>query len=220
VKAVEELFAEIQGRLGFARFLGRRAIIELRGHLQDSVAEEMSRGLDEHAALELACHKIGTADELTQLVIDASWELKMIGFFKRHLLVTTGILAAPGVLLLGLSFLTFNFTCRETTHMYMGEVQTSRLCGVPALETVRPFISDVGFYGGPAWLQWSIHILSVIGPLLAVLFLLRSQLSYRRRATTEGTSAEIAFALDRKHILALAGALFIFLTVVAYKAAG
>jgi hypothetical protein len=48
--------------------------------------------------------------------------------------------------------------------------------------------------------------------------IIRSQLSVRREAA-DGTT-EIAFALDRNHMLALGAALSIFVTVVAYKAAG
>jgi hypothetical protein len=64
------------------------------------------------------------------------------------------------------------------------------------------------------------QILTVAGPLLAVLLILRSQLSFRKRETPQGTRAEVAISLDRTHMLALGGAMLVFLTVVAYRAAG
>ena len=216
---IDQLVTEVRARLGLSRFLGRRALTELRDHLHDSVAEQVSQGLDRSEAEENAVRQMGTPDELARSVIDTSGGLKMIAFLKRHLLATVAVLAAPGVLLLGVSFLTFNFPCRDVTYESMGEMTTFRHCGVPALETVRPLISEVGFYGGPAWVQWTIHILAVMGPLLASLLIIRSQLSIRRRQAPEGT-AEIAFAVDRTHMLALAATLSIFLTVVVYKAAG
>ena len=216
---VEQLMSDLEGRLGLSRFLARRAIAELRDHLLDSVADQLSRGVDEPNAQEHAIRQIGIPGELVRTVIDMSGGLKMIHFLKKRLMVTAAVLAAPGAILLALSFLTFNFTCQEITYEYMGEVITSELCGVRALEGLRPLISDVGFYGGPAWIQWAIHVVAVVGPLFASLLLVRSMLSLRRTETTGGV-AEIAFALDRKHLLALAGSLSIFVTVVAYKAAG
>jgi hypothetical protein len=217
---IEEVLAEVQVRLGVSRFLGHRALLELRDHLQDSVAKELTGGVDEVDAQETALRKVGTADQLAASVIETSWGLRMIRFFKTRLLMTAALLAAPGILLLGLSFLTFNFPCPEATYMSMGEMGTFQICGVPALETIRPFISEFGIYGGPAWLQWSIHILAVAGPLLAALVILRSQLSFRRRETPDGTDAQITLSLDRSHMVALAATFFIFLIVVVYKAAG
>jgi hypothetical protein len=153
-------------------------------------------------------------------VIETSWGLRMMRLFKMRLLMAAALLAAPGILLLGLSFLTFNFPCREATYRSMGEMQTVEVCGVPALQAVRPLIGDVGFYGGSPWLQWSIQILTVAGPLLAVLLILRSQLFFRKRETPQGTTAEVALSLDRVHMLALGTTMLVFLTVVAYKAAG
>lgn len=216
---IDRLITDVQARLGLSRLLGRRALAELRDHLDDSVADQISRGVDQVDAEEIAVRQIGTPDELVTSVIDTSRGLRMVHLFKKHLLATAAALAAPGALLLGVSFLTFNFPCRDVTYEYMGEINTFRRCGVPALESIRPLVSDVGFYGGPAWVQWTIHILAVTGPLLASLLLIRSRLSLRRRQTAEGT-AEIAFALDRKHMLALAATISTFLVVVAYKAAG
>ena len=216
---IDQVVAEVAARLGLKRFLGQRALIEIRDHLQDSVADLISRGIDRGEAEQKALEQIGTPDELVRSVVDTSRGLRMLEVARRHLLITVGVLAAPGVVLLGLSFLTFNFPCREMTYEYMGQLETQRLCGVPALESVRPLISEVGFYGGPAWAQWIIHILAVLGPLFASLLMIRSQLSVRRSEAPERT-VEIAFALDRTHMFALAATLSIFLTVVAYKAAG
>lgn len=216
---VDEVIEDVRARLGLSRLFARRILAELRDHLQDSVAHQLSRGVDKHAAQNTAVQNMGSPDELVGLVIDTNWELRMIAFLKTHLLATAAVLAAPGVLLLGLSFFTFNFPCREMTYGSMGEISTFTLCGVPALQSVRPLISEAGFYGGPAWLQWTIHILAVAGPLSACLLLIRSQLSLRRRKETNGT-AEIALTLDRKHVLALAATLSVLLTVVVYKAAG
>jgi hypothetical protein len=179
----------------------------------------MSRGLDESDAEENAVQQIGTPDELVRSVIETSGGLKMVAFLKRHFLAAMAVLAAPGLLLLGLSFLTFNFTCREVTFDPASGIHSFTYCGVPALGALRPVLSDVGLYGGPSWLKWSIHILAVAGPFFATLLIIRSQLSLRRRQAPEET-VEIALALDRTHMLALAGTLSIFLTVVAYKAAG
>ncbi len=216
---IDQLVTEVQARLGLSRFLGRRALTELRDHLHDSVADQLSRGLSQYDAEKNAAQQIGTPDELVRSVIDASRGLKMVAFLKGHLLATVAVLAAPGVLLLGLSFFTFNFPCRDLTYESMGEINTYRLCGARALEGLRPLISEPGFYGGPTWAKWSIHVLTVIGPLLASLLIIRSQLSLRRQQAPEET-VELAFALDRTHMFALATTLSIFLTVVAYKAAG
>ena len=216
---IEQVVAEVQTRLGLSRFLGRRAITELRDHLEDSVSDQLSRGLKPSEAEEYAVQQLGTPDELVRSVIDASRGLTMVAFLKKHLMATAAVLAAPGVLLLGFSFLTFNWPCRDVTFESMGEVNTYSLCGVRALENLRPLISDVGFYGGPAWLQWTIHILAVAGPLFASLLIVRSQLSLRRRQAPEET-VEIAFTLDRTRLVALAMTFSVFLTVVAYKAAG
>ena len=216
---IERLLSQVPDRLGLSRFLGRRAITELRDHLHDSVADQLARGVDRSAAEANAVQQMGTPDELARSVIDTSKGLTMVAFLKRHLLATVAVLAAPGALLLGLSFLTFNFPCRDLTYESMGKLHTMKLCGVHALQDLRPLISEVGFYGGPAWAQWTIHILAVAGPLLASLVIIRSQLSLRREQTAEGT-VEIAFAVDRTHMFALAATLSIFLTVVAYKAAG
>lgn len=216
---VDQLLREVKTRLGLSRFLGRRAVAELRDHLDDSVAHELSRGVDQVDAEKTAVQQLGSPDELVRSVIDSSVGLRMVHLFKKHLLATAAALAAPGVLLLGISFLTFNFPCRDMTYEYMGDINTYRQCGVPALQSIRPMVSEVGFYGGPAWAQWTIHILAIIGPLFASLLLIRSRLSLRRRQTPEGT-AEIAFALDRKHMLALAATLSTFVVVVAYKLAG
>lgn len=215
---IDQLLIEVQARLGRSRFLGRRALAELRDHLDDSVAGQLARGIDQSRAEEHAAKQIGTPEELVTSVIDASRGLRMFHLLKRHLLAVVGVLAAPGVILLGLSFLTFNFPCRDLTYEHMGEIDTYRLCGVRAFQGLRPLISEVGFYGGPAWAKWMIHILAVTGPLFASLVLIRSRTSIRRRETAGGT-AEIAFAVDRKHMLALAATLSIFVTVVAYKAA-
>lgn len=215
---IDQLVAEVQARLGFFRFLGRRALTELRDHLNDSVADQLSRGVERSEAEENAIHLMGTPDELVRSVIDTSKGLRMIAFMKRHLLATVAVLAAPGVLLLGLSFLAFNFPCRDVTYGSGGGMTTYRVCGASALENLRPLISDVGFYGGPAWAQWAIHILAVLGPLVASLLIVRSQLSLRRQ--TPNNTVEIAFSLDRTHMFALAATLSIFLTVVAYKAGG
>ena len=216
---VDQLLRDVKTRLGLSRFLGRRAVAELRHHLDDSVADQISRGADQGAAEEIAVRQLGSPDELVTSVIEASGGLRMIHLLKKHLLATAAALAAPGVLLLGISFLTFNFPCRDVTYEYIGAPETFRQCGVPALESIRPLISEVGFYGGPAWAQWTIHILAITGPFLASLLLIRSRLSLRRRQTAEGTT-EIAFALDRKHMLALSATLATFVVVVAYKAAG
>jgi hypothetical protein len=216
---VERLLREVRTRLGLSRFLGRRALRELRDHLDDSVADQLSRGIGRDEAETDATLQIGTPDELMRSVIDTSRGLKMIAFVNRNLLATVAFLAAPGALLLGLSFLTFNFPCRDLTYGSAGDMTTYRVCGASALENVRPLISEVGFYGGPAWAQWTIHVLSVMGPLVASMLIVRSQLSLRRRTTPEETT-EVAFALDRTHILALLATLSIFVTVVTYKAAG
>ena len=216
---IEHVVMEVRARLGLSRVLGRRAIAELRDHLHDSVADQLSRGLDPSEAEKNAVRQMGTPDEVVASVIDTSRGLRMVAFLKAHLLATVAVLAAPGVLLLGLSFLTFNFPCQDVAYQSMGETTTFRQCGVPALQTLRPLISEVGFYGGPAWVQWAIHILAITGPLFASLLIIRSQLSLRRRQAPEGTT-EIAFALDRTHMVALAATLSIFVTVVAYKAAG
>jgi hypothetical protein len=215
---IDRAVGEVRARLGLSRFLGRRALAELRDHLEDSVTDQLSRGVARADAEETAVRQVGTSEELVRSVIDTSRGLRMIHLLKRHLLAAVAVLAAPGVLLLGLSFLTFNFPCRDVTYEYMGGIDTYRQCGIPALGALRPLISEVGFYGGPAWAQWTIHVLSVAGPFLASLLIIRSQLSVRREAA-DGT-AEIAFALDRNHMLALGAALSIFVTVVAYKAAG
>lgn len=216
---IDQVLAEVQARLGLSRLFGRRALTELRDHLHDSVADQLSRGLDQSKAEENAVQQIGTPDELVRSVIDTSGGLKMITFLKRHLLATVALLAAPGVLLLGLSFLTFNFPCRDVAYESMGEMSAYRLCGTAALNSIRPLISEPGFYGGPAWVKWTIHVLTVVGPLFASLLIIRSQLSLRRRQAPKDT-VEIALALDRTHMLALAATLSIFLIVVAYKAAG
>ena len=216
---IDRLLSEVRARLGLSRFLGRRAVTELRDHLHDSVDDQLARGLDRSEAEENAVKQIGTPDEVVRTVVDASRGLRMAAFLRRHLLATVAVLAAPGALLLGLSFLTFNFPCRDATYQSMGEMTTFRICGARALENLRPLISEVGFYGGPAWVQWTIHILAVAGPLLASLVIIRSQVSLRRRQATEQT-LEISFALDRKRMFALVATLSIFLTVVAYKAAG
>lgn len=216
---IERLLADVRGRLGSSRFLGRRALTELRDHLHDSVAHGVARGLDESEAEDAAVRQIGTPDELVRSVTATSRGLQMIAFLKRHRTAVVATLAAPGVLLLGLSFLTFNFPCREVVYEYMGRTNVDTLCGTPSLETLRPLISEVGFYGGPAWVQWTIHVLAVMGPLAASLVILRSQVTLRRREAPERT-IEIAFATDRAHAFALAATLSIFLTVVVYKAAG
>lgn len=216
---IEQLLEEVRARLGPSRFLGRRALLEMRDHLDDSVADQLSQGVDRSEAEENAAQLLGTPDELVRSVIDANRGLTMIAFLRRHLLATVAVLAAPGVLLLGLSFLTFNFPCQNVTQEYLGETNTHRICGARALENLRPLVSDPGFYGGPAWAQWTIHLLAVIGPLLATVLIIRSQLSLRRRQTP-GRTAEIAFALDRAHMLSLGATLSLLLAVVAYKAAG
>lgn len=216
---IEELVAEVRSRLGISRFLGRRAITELRHHLHDSVADQLSRGLTRSDAEDNAVRQMGTPEELVSSVIDTSRGLRMVAFMKKHLLVTVAILAAPGVLLLGLSFLTFNFPCRDVTYESMGEMDTYRICGTTALNSLKPLISEPGFYGGPSWAKWTIHILTSIGPLFASFLIIQSQLSLRRRHDGEST-VEIAFALNRTYMVALATTLAIFLTVVAYKAAG
>lgn len=213
---IDQVLADVRTRLGLSHFLGRRALTELRDHLNDSVADQLTRGVERSKAEENAVQQIGTPDELVRSVIDMSGGLKMVAFLKRHFLATAAALAAPGVILLGLSFLTFNFPCRDITFEYMGEIHSYRDCG---FATLRPLISEPGLYGGPMWAKWTIHIVSVAGPLLASLFLIRSRLSFRRRQTAEGTT-EIAFVLDLKHMLALAATLSTFVVVVAYKAAG
>jgi hypothetical protein len=176
--------------------------------------------MDPHEAQERAVQRVGTTAELTHWVIETSRGLRMMRVLKNRLLVTATLLAAPGILLLGLSFLTFNFPCREATYKSLGEMQSVQVCGVPALQAIRPLIGDVGFYGGSPGVQWTIQILTVAGPLLAVLLILRSQLSFRKGQTPHGASAEVAMSLDRVHMLALGGAMLVFLTVVAYRAAG
>ena len=61
--------------------------MELRGHLNDSIAEDLARGIDKSEAQQRAAQKIGTADELTEWVIEASWGLKMIRFFRTRISV-------------------------------------------------------------------------------------------------------------------------------------
>ena len=216
---VEELVDQVQSRLGLLRILGRRALAELRDHLHDSVRDQLSQGVNQADAEENAVRRMGTPEELVTVVMDTSGGLKMAAFLKRHFLATVAVLAAPGVLLLVLSFLTFNFPCREVTYQAAGELSTFRLCGTAALDSIRPLISEPGFYGGPAWVKWSIHVFTVLGPFLASLLIIRSQVSLRRPQSPEETT-EIVFALDRKQMVALVATLSIFLTVVAYKAAG
>jgi hypothetical protein len=61
--------------------------VELRDHLNDSIAEDLARGIDKSEAQQRAAQKIGTADELTEWVIEASWGLKMIRFFRTRISV-------------------------------------------------------------------------------------------------------------------------------------
>lgn len=79
--------AEVQARLGRSRLLARRALVELRDHLNDSIAADLARGIDRSEAQQQGARKIGTADELTEWVIEASWGLKMIRFFRTRISV-------------------------------------------------------------------------------------------------------------------------------------
>lgn len=213
---IEGFISQLRELLGWRRWVERRAVIEIRAHLEDAAEHHLRLGATQEEAELRSIEDLGGIDEARRFVVESNRGLTLESFLRDRALVVAGMLSLPAILLLGLSFLTFNFPCREIT----SGGQLYEDCGMLSLQFLRGPLGGLGLFGMPPWWQWTQFVLTTLGPLAAGIVLLRTQVRTGLGRREGATTATVVIHSDRVLKLATVGAFALFIIVVAYKTAG
>lgn len=212
---IDRYVAELSRRLGWRRLIERRALIEIRDHLESAARAHRGLGMSEVEAQEAAVEALGTVEQSVSAVVDSNGALRVLEMTKDRLVLIACALTLPGLILLGLSFVTFNFPCSQVEQE--AALHVYQRCGVPSLQFLRPWLADVGLYGMATWYQLTQLAVTTLGPLAAAILLLRAQ-THVRSEGPDRTVVIVQPVVQRVVVLALATT--VFLAVSAYKLAG
>lgn len=213
---IEGFLCELRRALGWRRWVERRALTELHHHLEDNAGAHAGQTSTREEAELRAIADLGGLAQARRFVVDSNRALFLEAALRDRVLLLAGVLSLPAVLLLGLSFLTFNFPCQQLRQG--GEVY--EVCGMRVLQSLRAPLGGLGLFGMPQWWQWTNFISTTLGPLAAAIVLLKSQIHVDLQADEGSTSATIVVRSDRVRKLATVSALALSVVVIAYKAAG
>jgi hypothetical protein len=213
---IDAYLAELTARLGWRRSAGARALIELRDHLECATQRFRAEGMTEKDAQLAALDALGPIDEVLRMVIETSGGSKMT---KDRVLLIATFLMLPGIVLLGLSFLVFNFPC-STVLVESGSGSFAwENCGVSFLQSLRPWLSDFGYYGSAPWYAVTQAAVTTLGPLIGAVLLFSAQTDFRLDRQ-DGATATIVFKPVAHRMVALMVSTIVFISVAAYKLAG
>jgi hypothetical protein len=207
---IDDYLRMVDRHLRWRRFLERRALREVRDHLSDVSKSLQQQGCDPDEAQRLAIGRFGPPDGTAQSVIESNRGLAMRDWLSKRALWVAGVLVLPAIALLGLSFLTFNFPCRESVQPGF------QVCGLSFLQGLRPIL--VGPESNLLLLTLKFS-LTILAPLLATVIVVGTSARFDLHRGEEGSVATVAIQLKRTHVVVAVASLIVFAVVLVYQLA-
>lgn len=207
---IDDYLTAVERRLRWRRRFERRGLREVRDHLSDVSGSLQRQGCDPHEAQRQAILRFGPADITAQAVVESNRGLAMMDWLSRRSLWVAGILLLPAIALLGLSFLTFNFPCRESVQPGF------QVCGLSFIQGLRPLLVGPESNLLLMTLKFS---LTILAPLLAAVIVIGASTRFDLHRGEEGAVATVAFRLNRARVVASGASLIVFMVVLAYQLA-
>lgn len=207
---VDDYMDSVNRALGWRVLFERRALREVRDHLEDLALSTRKTDRDSDSRQRLATHLFGSVEHTVEIIVESNRGLAMMKWLSARSSWVASVLLLPAVALLGLSFLTFNVPCRP------GPQAGFDVCGLSFLQGLRPVLT------GPEsnlLLMTLKFALTVIAPMAAVLIFLVTQARWNVNRETE-VSVAVVLRVDRSRVLGALGSLVVLILVVGYQLAG